>query len=75
MKKPSKVQFYKGLPPDGALVKWFKPQDHGILVLDDLMEESSKKTNACWIYLPKILTIGVLQPRILHKIYFRRQIC
>ena len=41
MKKPSKVQFYKGLPPDETLVKWFKPQDHGILVLDDLMEESS----------------------------------
>ena len=39
MEKHSKVQFYKGLPPDGALTKWFKPQDHGILVLDDLLEE------------------------------------
>ena len=32
--------FYKGLPPEGALVKWFKPEHHGILILDDLMEES-----------------------------------
>ena len=40
MKKQSKVIFYKGLPPDGALVKWFKPHDHGILILDELMEES-----------------------------------
>lgn len=39
MKKQSKVQFFKGLPPKGALAKWFKPQDHGILILDDLMEE------------------------------------
>ena len=39
MKKQSKVTFYKGLPPEGALAKWFKPQDHGILILDDLMEE------------------------------------
>ena len=39
MKKQSKVTFYKGLPPGGALAKWFKPQDHGILILDDLMEE------------------------------------
>ena len=34
------MQFYKGLPPEGALVKWFKPEQHGILILDDLMEES-----------------------------------
>ena len=40
MKKQSKVIFYKGLPPEGALVKWFKPEHHGILILDDLMEES-----------------------------------
>ena len=40
MKKQSKEQFYKGLPPEGALAKWFKPQDHGLLILDDLMEES-----------------------------------
>ena len=40
MKKHSKVIFYKGLPPEGALVKWFKPEHHGILILDDLMEES-----------------------------------
>ena len=40
MKKQSKVTFYKGLPPKGALVKWFKPHHHGILILDDLMEES-----------------------------------
>ena len=40
MKKQSKVIFYKGLPPDGALVKWFKPHHHGILILDELMEES-----------------------------------
>ena len=39
MKKQSKVTFYKGLPPEGALAKWFKPQDHGILILDNLMEE------------------------------------
>ena len=39
-KKHSKVIFYKGLPPEGALVKWFKPEHHGILILDDLMEES-----------------------------------
>ena len=37
MKKQSKVKFYKGLPPVGALAKWFKPQDHGISVLDDLI--------------------------------------
>lgn len=42
MKKQSKVQFYKGLPPEGALAKWFKPQHHGILILDDLMKESGK---------------------------------
>ena len=40
MKKQSKVIVYKGLPPDGTLVKWFKPEHHGILILDDLMEES-----------------------------------
>ena len=40
MKKHSNVHFYKGLPPEGALVKWFKPEHHGILILDDLMEES-----------------------------------
>ena len=40
MKKQSKVSFHKGLPPEGALVKWFKPEHHGILILDDLMEES-----------------------------------
>ncbi|CAH3014593.1 unnamed protein product, partial [Porites evermanni] len=39
-KKQSKVSFYKGLPPEGALAKWFKPEHHRILVLDDLMEES-----------------------------------
>ena len=39
-KKQSKVTFYKGRPPKGALVKWFKPHHHGILILDDLMEES-----------------------------------
>ena len=38
--KHPKVQFYKGFPPEGALPKCFKPQDHGILVLDDPMEES-----------------------------------
>ena len=35
-----KHMFFKGLPPEGALVKWFKPEHHGILILDDLMEES-----------------------------------
>ena len=30
MKKQSNVIFYKGLPPEGALVKWFKPHHHGI---------------------------------------------
>ena len=40
MKKQSNVIFYKGLPPEEALVKWFKPHHHGILILDDLMEES-----------------------------------
>lgn len=39
MKRHSKVQFYRGLPPEGALVKWFKPQDQKVLVLDDLTEE------------------------------------
>ena len=34
------MTFYKGPPPEGALIKWFKPDDHGILILDDLMEES-----------------------------------
>ena len=29
----------KGLPPEGVFAKWFKPQYHGILILDDLMEE------------------------------------
>ena len=33
-------KFYKGLPPEGSLQKWFKPQDNGVLILDDLMEES-----------------------------------
>ena len=37
MKKQSKVKFHKGLPPEGALAKWFEPQDHGILLLDDLI--------------------------------------
>ena len=40
MKKHSNVHSYKGLPPEGALVKWFKPEHHEILILDDLMEES-----------------------------------
>ena len=46
MKRQSKVLFYKGLPPQGALVKWFKPDQHGILILDDLMEESG---NDKWV--------------------------
>ena len=29
MKKQSKVPFYKGLPPQGALARWFKPDQHG----------------------------------------------
>ena len=40
MKKQSNVTFYKGLPPEGALAKYFKPHHHGILIPDDLMEES-----------------------------------
>ena len=32
--------FYKGIPPEGSLAKWFKPQDNGLLILDDLMAES-----------------------------------
>ena len=40
MKKQSNVTFYKGLPPEGALVKWFKPHHHEIIIPDDLMEES-----------------------------------
>lgn len=40
MKRQSHVRFFQGLPPEGALVKWFTPDDRGILVLDDLMEES-----------------------------------
>ena len=63
MKKHSKVQFYKGLPPEGALAKWSKPQHYGILILDDLMEESDNE-NGFWIYLPKILITVVLPPCI-----------
>ena len=33
-------QFYKGIPPEGSLAKWFKPTDQGLLILDDLMAES-----------------------------------
>ena len=32
--------FYKGIPAEGSLAKWFKPQDNGLLILDDLMAES-----------------------------------
>ena len=32
--------FYKGIPAEGSLAKWVKPQDHGLLILDDLMAES-----------------------------------
>ena len=32
--------FYKGIPVEGSLAKWFKPQDNGLQILDDLMEES-----------------------------------
>ena len=35
-----RMVFHRGLPPEGALVKWFTPNDRGILILDDLMEES-----------------------------------
>ena len=27
------THFYKGLPPEGALVKWFKPEHHGKLMI------------------------------------------
>ena len=63
------VNFYKGLPPEGARVKWFKPEHHGILILDDLMEESGSDKR---IYLPKILTIEALPLFILHKISIPR---
>lgn len=39
MQQQDKIRFHRGIPEEGALIKWFKPQDHGILVLDDLMEE------------------------------------
>ena len=52
MKIQSKVTFYKRLSPEGALAKWFKPQDHGILILDDLMEEGCV-INVSWIYFTK----------------------
>ena len=32
------MKFYKGLPPEGQLSKWFGPKG-GVLILDDLMEE------------------------------------
>ena len=61
------MQFYKGLPPQRALAKWFKPDQHGILFLDDLMEESGNDKR---IYLPKILITVELPPRISGKISF-----
>ena len=39
MQQQDKIRFHRGIPEEGALIKWFKPQDYGILVLDDLMEE------------------------------------
>ena len=33
-------KFVKGIPVEGSLQKWFKPQDNGLLILDDLMAES-----------------------------------
>ena len=50
MKKQSKVSFYKGLPPEGVLAKWFKPEHHGILILDDLMEESGNDKRILDLY-------------------------
>ena len=72
MKKPSKVQFYKGLPPDETLVKWFKPQDDGILVLDDLMEDSSNDKRVLDLFTKDSHHRGITAICILHKIYFRR---
>ena len=37
--KKKKIKFFHGTPESDVLVKWFKPEDHGILVLDDLMQE------------------------------------
>jgi len=33
------IKFYRGIPESDMVRKWFKPQDHGVLILDDLMEE------------------------------------
>ena len=32
MQQQDKIRFHRGIPEEGALIKWFKPQDHGILV-------------------------------------------
>ena len=50
------VVFHEGIPDHDALVQWF-PEGHGVLVLDDLMDEGSRVINACWIYSPNIRII------------------
>ena len=50
MKNTPTSFFYKGHPPEGALVKWFKPHHHGIPILDDLMEESGNDKRVLYLF-------------------------
>lgn len=42
MRKEQGIHFYEGIPDTALLDKWFKKTKGGLLVLDDLMKESSE---------------------------------
>ena len=63
------MTFYKGPPPEGALIKWFKPDDHGILILDDLMEESGSDKRVLDLFTKDSHHRGITA-LYLHKICF-----
>ena len=69
MKKQSKVIFYKGLPPEGALIKWFKPEHHGILILDDLMEESGNDKRVLDLFTKDSDHQGITAPYITQDLF------
>ena len=64
-----KHMFFKGLPPEGALVKWFKPEHHGILILDGLMEESGSDERVLDLFTKDSHHRGITALYITHDLF------
>ena len=60
------VVFHEGIPDHDALVQWF-PQGHGVLVLDDLMDEGSHDK--------RVLDLFTKHSHLVPRHVSRRSIC